>query len=168
MTQVHNKAKLIVISRRDLSSAVQSVQSGHALAKFCIENPVIANSWHQNSQYLVYLSVEDEASLHSLIAKLQSRGIVMSDFQEPDLDNQITAIAIEPTKKAHRLCSNLPLAFRELPKQKLEKEDVLSVLMDNSWLKTITYDCRPDEFERIIEEEEFELCAEEIIEFINN
>ena len=91
----------------------QSVQSGHALAKFCIENSEIANSWHQNSQYLVYLSVEDEDSLYNLITKLQSRDIVFSVFQEPDLNNQITAIAIEPSKKTQRLCSNLPLAFQE-------------------------------------------------------
>jgi hypothetical protein len=48
-----------------------------------------------------------------LIAKLQSRGITMSVFQEPDLDNQITAIAIEPSKEAHKACSSLPLALSE-------------------------------------------------------
>lgn len=104
---------MIVVSRRDLSPAVQSVQSGHALADFCIQHSEIANSWHKNSNYLVYLSVEDEESLHRLIAKLQSRDITMSVFQEPDLDNQITAIAIEPTKEAHRLCSSLPLALSD-------------------------------------------------------
>jgi len=34
-------------------------------------------------------------------------------FTEPDLGNQITAIAIEPTDMARRICSSFPLALKE-------------------------------------------------------
>ena len=36
----------------------------------------------------------------------------MSKFYEPDLCNELTAIAIEPSSKARRLVSSLPLALK--------------------------------------------------------
>ena len=99
--------------RRDLSPAYQAVQSGHALIEFCLEHNDIANSWHKNSNYLAYLSVKDELELLFLIDKAQSRGIIVSIFREPDIDNQVTAIAIEPSTEARRLCRNLPCALKE-------------------------------------------------------
>jgi len=35
-------------------------------------------------------------------------------FLEPDIGNQLTAIALEPTDKSYRLTSNLPLALKEI------------------------------------------------------
>lgn len=83
------------------------------MAKFCIEHNDIANSWHKNSQYLTYLSVKDESELLFLIEKAHSRGIAISIFREPDIDNQITAIAIEPSDDARRLCAGLRCALKE-------------------------------------------------------
>jgi hypothetical protein len=34
-------------------------------------------------------------------------------FIEPDFENQITAVCIEPSEKARKLFSHLPLALRE-------------------------------------------------------
>ena len=36
----------------------------------------------------------------------------MSKFYEPDLDNDLTAIAIEPSSRARRLVSSLPLMLK--------------------------------------------------------
>ena len=36
----------------------------------------------------------------------------MSKFYEPDLDNDLTAIAIEPSSKARRMVSSLPLMLK--------------------------------------------------------
>jgi hypothetical protein len=83
------------------------------LAKFCLEHNEIANSWHKNSQYLTYLSVKGENELLDLIEKSNSRDIVISIFQEPDINNQITAIALEPSEDAKRLCRNLSCALKE-------------------------------------------------------
>jgi len=44
---------------------------------------------------------------------LQQSNIKYSIFREPDIDNQITAIAIEPSDKTRRLLSNLPLMLKE-------------------------------------------------------
>jgi hypothetical protein len=35
-------------------------------------------------------------------------------FREPDINNEITAIAVEPSEKSRKLCSNLPLALKGL------------------------------------------------------
>ena len=113
MLQIVNNAKLIVVVRRDLTPAYQAVQGGHALAEFCLQHSDIANSWHKNSNYLAYLSVKDENEMLFLIDKAQSRGITISIFREPDIDNQVTAIAIEPSEASRKLCRNLPCALKE-------------------------------------------------------
>lgn len=38
--------------------------------------------------------------------------IKLSVFREPDIDNQITAIALEPGTQTKKLCSNIKLALR--------------------------------------------------------
>ena len=90
------KKKLIVISRRDLSAGAQAVQAGHSLSQFVLEHPQLASSWQKNSNYLIYLSVQNEAELLDYTNKFQSAGIRMSLFKEPDFNNEATAIAVEP------------------------------------------------------------------------
>ena len=111
---VKQNAKLIVVTRRDLTPSYQSTQSLHAIAEFCLEHSDIANSWRKNSQYLTYLSVKDESELLFLIEKAHSRRIVISLFREPDIDNQITAIAMEPSDESRRLCRGIPCALKEI------------------------------------------------------
>lgn len=48
-----------------------------------------------------------------LCAVLEKNGCEFSVTREPDLNNEITAIAISPSVEARRLTSNLPLAFKE-------------------------------------------------------
>lgn len=53
-------------------------------------------------------------------------------FYEPDLDNAITAIAVEPSDKSRRLLANLPLALRNNRKDNIvsnkgAKEEIGSV-----------------------------------------
>ena len=45
--------------------------------------------------------------------KAKAKGIQTSVFQEPDIGNEITAIALEPSDTTRRLVSNLPLALKE-------------------------------------------------------
>ncbi len=62
------------------------------------------------------LSVSDKDELLNFIEKIKSMGIRHSVFIEPDLNNEITAIALEPTERSHKVCSNLPLMFKEYKK----------------------------------------------------
>lgn len=87
------------------------MQSGHALAKFCIENPISANDWHTKSQFLIYLSLKDETALSKFIFKLDRHNVCYSIFREPDLNNSITAIALEPSDVTKKLVQKFPLAL---------------------------------------------------------
>jgi len=44
---------------------------------------------------------------------LDGLDIAYSRFHEPDLGNALTAIAVEPTEKATRYVSDVPLAMKE-------------------------------------------------------
>lgn len=71
------------------------------------------------------LSAKDEAELHKLTARAEKKGVRYSLFREPDLNNQITALAIEPGDKGRRFCSSLPLAFKESRKEPTPYEKVV-------------------------------------------
>lgn len=82
--------KLYVITHNFLSPEVQAVQCGHAVAQWMMDNP--NNEWKNNT--LIYLTVPDAARLTMLFKKLVSRAERVSEFREPDLGNQRTAIAV--------------------------------------------------------------------------
>lgn len=76
------------------------------------EHPDIDKEWFEKSNYLGLLSVANEQELIALIEQAVAHGIAFSIFREPDIDNQITAIALEPGRKSKKLCSKLSLALR--------------------------------------------------------
>jgi hypothetical protein len=90
-----------------------SVQSIHAAIQFQHEHTECAQNWYIKSNYLGFLSVDDESGLVKLAESALALGIKFSIFREPDIDNQITAIALEPGNKSKKLCSNLSLALKE-------------------------------------------------------
>jgi len=112
-----------------MTPAYQAVQSGHVAIQFQYDYPDIAKTWFENSNYLIYISVENEEQLQVLIKKLKKANIKHSIFRESDINNQITAIAIEPSEKTRRLVSNLPLMLKEynlfnkLDKNTFKKEE---------------------------------------------
>lgn len=83
--------KLFILIDENLPLAYQGVQGGHAVAQWLLENP--GQTWNNNT--LVYLS----ANLSKEIYKLELKRIDYTKFQEPDLDNQITAIALQAEDK---------------------------------------------------------------------
>jgi peptidyl-tRNA hydrolase len=104
--------KLYIITRSDLSLGSQAVQGMHALQEFAIEHAEINKAWHNQSNYLCFLSVPDKESLLELIETCKREKIKCSIFMESDLNNEITAIALEPGIKAKKVCRNLPLALK--------------------------------------------------------
>ena len=114
--QISN-SKLIVITRRDLSPGSQAVQAAHAAIEFQYEFPEVAKEWNTNSKYLVFLSTQDEQSLKSFIERAKQKNIKYSIFVEPDMNDEITAVALEPTQESQKLCSSLPLALKEYNKE---------------------------------------------------
>lgn len=113
MSQIKCDDKLYIITRRDLDPGYQGVQGQHAAIEFIMQYPEISNHWHQVSNYLGFLSVDNEQKLICLFEKAKALGIACSMFKEPDIDNEVTAIALEPGELSKKLCSRLPLALKE-------------------------------------------------------
>lgn len=58
------------------------------------------------------LTASNAAALTSLQEKARDRGITVTEFREPDLGDEITAVAFAPSEATRRLLSNLPCAGR--------------------------------------------------------
>lgn len=104
---------MVLVTRRDLSPGYQSVQPAHALAEFATVYPKIFGHWHKEHKNLIILSVANELALLDLFKQAQDRGIKGVLFREPDIDDEATAIALEPSDETYRLTSSLPLALKE-------------------------------------------------------
>lgn len=83
------------------------------MAQFSVSNPAATREWHYESNFLVVVAVPDEPALIELSAQALALGIVSSPVVEPDLDDQMTAIALTPGEAARKLCSRYPLALKE-------------------------------------------------------
>jgi peptidyl-tRNA hydrolase len=90
------------------------IQAAHAAIEFQHEHPEIAKEWNTQSKYLIFLSVENEQELQRFLQKIEIRDLKHTKFFEPDIGNQLTAIAIQPGEETRKLTSNLPLALKEL------------------------------------------------------
>lgn len=69
--------------------------------------------WLLASNFLVIVAVRDEEHLLDLITEASRRGISRIAVREPDLDDEVTAVALAPGPAAQKLCASLPLALRE-------------------------------------------------------
>jgi peptidyl-tRNA hydrolase len=90
------------------------VQAAHAAIDFQHQHPVEALQWNKFSNYLVFLTVENEDDLIKLITKADLLGIKHTVFREPDIGNQITAVAFEPSDASRKLTSSCPLLGKEV------------------------------------------------------
>ena len=104
------KTKLYLVTRADLPPGQQAVQAAHAMREFVACCPEVDLEWYRTSNTLAFLAVPDEDRLSALLEKARSRGCPAASFQEPDLDHELTAIALGPEGK--RFCRCLPLALR--------------------------------------------------------
>ena len=87
--------KLFVIVRKDLTPSQRAVQAGHALAEYLLHSPI--SRW--KNETLIYLGVKGLTQLLNLKIKLDNHGINYIQFREPDLNNEITAIASDENCK---------------------------------------------------------------------
>jgi hypothetical protein len=83
--------KLYVIVRKDLSVSQRAVQAGHVVAQFCLYGPF--SRWKNGT--LIYLGIKNLEHLEELINQLNNNNINYTEFREPDIGNQVTAIATD-------------------------------------------------------------------------
>lgn len=93
---------------------MQAVQSSHAIVDFILKYPAEAHKWHKDSNYIVQLSVGTEKELEELATTAEAKGITVVRFFEPDLDNALTAICMEPAELTRKITSSLPLMLKEI------------------------------------------------------
>jgi hypothetical protein len=58
---------------------------------------------------LIQVTVENEQELKFLVDILSAEGLSFFAFHEPDLNNQITAVCIEPSPLTQKLIKKFPL-----------------------------------------------------------
>lgn len=104
--------KLYIVVDSDLSPGLQCAQACHALRAFIEKHPAIDKEWFEKANNLVVLSVPGELYLEHLIKLAMRWDVHWAIFLEPDLDEQMTAIAL-CGDRAHRIASALPLALRQ-------------------------------------------------------
>ena len=81
--------KLYVIVRDDLSFPQKAVQAGHAATEWVLHH----NKGVWTNGTLIYLIAKNLQHLSQLKEKLFCKGIIFAEFIEPDLGNELTAIA---------------------------------------------------------------------------
>ena len=112
-------AKLVTVTRTDLTPGYQAVQSIHAAIQFTQEHPSTTNEWYTISNYLVSLAVQNEHELKHLEHRARDQGLKVSSFHEPDLNNELTAICIEPSPVTQKLVRKIPLLFKTKPNESI-------------------------------------------------
>jgi len=112
-------AKLYLVTRADLRHGSQAAQLVHGMATFAKDYPSTFETWERESNFVVCLTVPDEEALNKLfweaerISNETENGLVVSYFREPDWDDALTCVVLEPDeRRLQELCLGLPLACR--------------------------------------------------------
>lgn len=100
------------MTREDMSYGYQAVQAAHAAIDFTFEHPDRAGPWHKNSNYLILLVLKNEKQLYLLGRRCEDLNLRHTVFREPDIGDEVTAIAIEPSPVTQKLVSRIPLLFK--------------------------------------------------------
>ena len=93
-----------------LRAGQQTAQVAHALADFARRRGDEFQNWHENSNYIIALQVQDPAALEELYTRAAQDGLELIHFREPDLDHELTAIAFVPHASVKPFLASLKLA----------------------------------------------------------
>lgn len=89
--------KLYIIVLRSLSTGLKCAQACHAMHAFTSTYPDQTREW-EDSNNIVVLEHEDIAGTADMLDAL---GLRLARFHEPDMDDALTAICVEPAGKRH-------------------------------------------------------------------
>lgn len=113
MHDTSSLARFYIVVRADLPSpGLQAAQSVHAAIEFQLLHPELIAPWHADSNFLVIVAAPGEGALMDLATAAHQAGIAWHAVREPDCNDEITALALEPGSIARRLCAELPLALK--------------------------------------------------------
>lgn len=113
------KNKLYILIDKNLDPIYGAVQGGHAVSEWLLEywqiNKEGDPTWQWNNDYLIYLSV-DIQEWKDKLWRFDPSKFKWTYFDEPDLDNKTTSIALYE--------NDFPCSI----KSKLKKERLLNLL----------------------------------------
>lgn len=105
---------MVSITRQDITPGYQVVQTAHAIADFIHDHPEVSKQWKDESNSIITLATKDEQSLIALYERLKQVTPYVTAFYEPDVQDQMTAIAVYGTPEIRKkYFSNLPLALKQ-------------------------------------------------------
>ena len=102
---------MITITRKDISPGYQVAQTAHSISQFAYKHNKTFTQWITGYNCIVSLSTDNEEELHKLYDELGDVEKVL--FEEPDIDNQATAVCFFADAELRKKFSNLSLALRE-------------------------------------------------------
>lgn len=114
-----------MITREDISPGYQVVQSNHSIVDFIFKFPSLSQHWKETSNSIISLSVPTLNELEKLSQKLKSLGYFVSEFNEPDIGDELTAITVYGTPEVRKKLNYLPLALKKFT-QKCEGSTLLT------------------------------------------
>ncbi len=80
------------------------------VANFAISRVDECQKWHKTNQFFIALQVPSPEALEELLSRASCDGYDVISFREPDLKDQLTAIAFVPHEQVKSFLSHLPLA----------------------------------------------------------
>lgn len=89
--------KLYIVVSTALSVGLKCAQACHALRAFIEAYPDIDRQWFAESNNIVIL---EHADVPTTADMLDGMGLRLARFHEPDMDDVLTAICVEPAAKA--------------------------------------------------------------------
>ncbi len=117
---------MVVITRSDLTPGYQAQQSCHAIADFQHAFPDASKDWKDTTNSIVLLGARNEQELEKLYDKLSLKTDVVK-FYEPDLNNELTSIALYASPEIRKKLANLPLLGKS---PKITYRSVIMDMMD--------------------------------------
>lgn len=81
------------------------------MAEFAYFFPETFKKWKEESNSVIVLEAKTEQELEKLITKYSTQ-VEVAEFREPDIDNQLTAIAFYASPELRKKLQSLPLAGR--------------------------------------------------------
>lgn len=89
--------KLFIIVKSTLSAGLKAAQAVHAAVAFTQAFPEKTAQWQPDNNVVVL----EHESMPALADMLEALGLSLVRFHEPDLDDALTAICVEPAAKRH-------------------------------------------------------------------
>ena len=87
-------------------------QAVHCAFEFSKLYPELTKNWMNNSNYICILEVDNEEMLFKLSNDSEQLDIKTAKFFESDLNNSLTAIALEPSDVSKKICRKFYLALK--------------------------------------------------------